>query len=315
MSAVKITISTSPSNRKEIAEAFGNNQSAVRRIESLTKDVTVNLPDAIDGSATVAQQALELAQALQQVAFVIASASAEVPNADVLTAGAGISITLGSGTITVALTVPVSITDGGTGANSASAALANLGGVPMSIVGQPDGIATLDSGGLVPMAELPPLVDSLTAGSGLSVSSSTGDVTVSLDVPVSIADGGTGETSAGAALTALGGLAAANDLSDVASAPSARMNLGLGTIATQAANAIDIIGGTIDGTDVGDTTPGKGAFTQVTNGDTVLLRTSAALANGAGTAAGTLANAPVAGNPTKWVEINDNGTTRYIPAW
>lgn len=43
--------------------------------------------------------------------------------------------------------------------------------------------------------------------------------------------------------------------------------------------------------------------------------TSVALGNGAGAGAGTLLNAPVAGNPTKWVGINDNGTTRYIPAW
>lgn len=32
-------------------------------------------------------------------------------------------------------------------------------------------------------------------------------------------------------------------------------------------------------------------------------------------AAGTLLNAPVAGNPTKWIPINDNGVTRYIPVW
>lgn len=31
--------------------------------------------------------------------------------------------------------------------------------------------------------------------------------------------------------------------------------------------------------------------------------------------AGTITNAPAAGNPTKWIPINDNGTTRYIPAW
>lgn len=43
--------------------------------------------------------------------------------------------------------------------------------------------------------------------------------------------------------------------------------------------------------------------------------TSSALANGAGVAAGTLLTAPVAGNPTKWIGINDNGTIRYIPAW
>lgn len=39
------------------------------------------------------------------------------------------------------------------------------------------------------------------------------------------------------------------------------------------------------------------------------------LGNGAAAAAGTLGNAPVAGNPTKWVPFNDNGVTRYVPAW
>lgn len=46
-----------------------------------------------------------------------------------------------------------------------------------------------------------------------------------------------------------------------------------------------------------------------------LLKTRAALTDGAGASAGTLTNAPAVGNPTKWIPINDNGTTRYIPAW
>lgn len=46
-----------------------------------------------------------------------------------------------------------------------------------------------------------------------------------------------------------------------------------------------------------------------------LHSTNVSLTNGAAAAAGTLLNAPIAGNPTKWVPINDNGTTRYIPAW
>lgn len=46
-----------------------------------------------------------------------------------------------------------------------------------------------------------------------------------------------------------------------------------------------------------------------------LLRTMSGLSNGAGAAAGTLTNAPSAGNPTKWIPINDNGTIRYCPAW
>lgn len=48
---------------------------------------------------------------------------------------------------------------------------------------------------------------------------------------------------------------------------------------------------------------------------TFLIASSAAFADGAAAATGTLTNAPAAGNPTKWIAINDNGTTRYIPAW
>lgn len=46
-----------------------------------------------------------------------------------------------------------------------------------------------------------------------------------------------------------------------------------------------------------------------------ILTTSAAITSGAGAGAGTLTNAPAAGDPTAWIPINDNGTTRYIPAW
>jgi hypothetical protein len=50
-------------------------------------------------------------------------------------------------------------------------------------------------------------------------------------------------------------------------------------------------------------------------GTGALIATSAALTNNAGAAAGTLTNAPAAGNPTKWIKINDNGTIRSVPAW
>lgn len=53
----------------------------------------------------------------------------------------------------------------------------------------------------------------------------------------------------------------------------------------------------------------------LTNNTGNLIDSSIGLTNGAGASVGTLTNAPTAGNPTKWVPIDDNGTTRYIPAW
>jgi hypothetical protein len=46
-----------------------------------------------------------------------------------------------------------------------------------------------------------------------------------------------------------------------------------------------------------------------------MIKTNTAFTNGAGAAAGTLLNAPAAGNPTKWVPFDDNGTIRHFPAW
>ena len=67
---------------------------------------------------------------------------------------------------------------------------------------------------------------------------------------------------------------------------------------------------------IGGGTPDTGTFTSVTTpGGATFHTTNTALTNGAAAAVGTLLNAPAAGNPTKWIGINDNGTTRYIPAW
>lgn len=46
-----------------------------------------------------------------------------------------------------------------------------------------------------------------------------------------------------------------------------------------------------------------------------LVRSKTTLADGSGVGAGTLTNAPAAGNPTKWIAIDDNGTVRHFPAW
>ena len=46
-----------------------------------------------------------------------------------------------------------------------------------------------------------------------------------------------------------------------------------------------------------------------------MIRTKTSFTDGAALQLGTLANAPSAGNPTKWIPIDDNSVTRYIPAW
>lgn len=52
-----------------------------------------------------------------------------------------------------------------------------------------------------------------------------------------------------------------------------------------------------------------------TAGATFMLRSATSLTDGSGASAGTLLNAPAAGNPTKWIAYDDNGVTRQIPAW
>jgi hypothetical protein len=47
----------------------------------------------------------------------------------------------------------------------------------------------------------------------------------------------------------------------------------------------------------------------------ILLASSQPVSDGAGSDTATMTNAPMAGNPTKWVPFNDAGTIRYIPSW
>ena len=54
---------------------------------------------------------------------------------------------------------------------------------------------------------------------------------------------------------------------------------------------------------------------QATPGDGFFFHYLGAIANNAGANVGTLNNSPVAGNPTKWMKIDDNGVTRSFPTW
>ena len=50
-------------------------------------------------------------------------------------------------------------------------------------------------------------------------------------------------------------------------------------------------------------------------GSTILMTSTVALSNDAAAQTATMTNAPAAGNPTKWITINDNSTLRDIPTW
>ena len=103
--------------------------------------------------------------------------------------------------------------------------------------------------------------------------------------------------------------------------PAATLCIGSYSAGSSGGTNLTKLGIYVDNTlkaDYGATTANTWTFAGsggIVTASTTLHTTSVALTNGAAAAAGTLTNAPAAGNPTKWIPINDNGTTRYIPAW
>lgn len=182
-----------------------------------------------DGSITASMLTLGAAPAAS-TAGQLSVVSANVSGA--LTAG---SSTFSGATINGNATI--SGTLGVTGATTLSSTL-SAGASTLSSAAI-SGNATV--GGTLGVTGNTTLSGTLTAGAS-SLSSLT------LGTALAVAQGGTGATTASAALTNLGGLAIANNLSELtATAATARTNLGLGTMATQNANNVNITGGTMSG--------------------------------------------------------------------
>jgi hypothetical protein len=182
-----------------------------------------------------------------------------------------------------------------------------------------------------------------------AINSAPGGANSAAGLPIS--QGGTGATTAAAALTALGassatvaaftsgsitGLTNLTTLIATISNPAGQGTLAVnsqqasgfgGFIKLQSAGGnqayVGLDSGINGGTNYGQLTlqtVSGNINLQPTGGlvlvnTTTLIGSSVALTNGAAAQAATLTNGPVAGNPTKWIPISDNGTTRYIPAW
>ncbi|BAO04676.1 hypothetical protein KMC49_gp22 [Ralstonia phage Firinga] len=58
MSTIKVT--TPPINRKEVAQAFGGNQTVIRQLEAMARDITTNIPGGVDDIAAFSEASVAL---------------------------------------------------------------------------------------------------------------------------------------------------------------------------------------------------------------------------------------------------------------
>ncbi|MBF3825415.1 hypothetical protein ISF98_29175 [Burkholderia pseudomallei] len=257
---VKITISTPVANRKELAEAFGENQSAVRRLEAMTRDITINLPGEIQEVSGTADDAFALAHLVQTLlaaldtdvhsassvsAMIAALAARRAAEEDAALASVPVQITVEDGFPPVAIALPAP----------------DDAPVPVPIPPQaaddaPDVLAALMGFVLRTFATPPDLGNDIPAAVTATTLTAT---TVTASTPIAVSSGGTGDST----LTAHGVLIGegTSPIHTTTAGTTGQMLLGSTGADPAFGNNPTISGGTIDNAPVGGTTASSGKFT------------------------------------------------------
>lgn len=230
---------------------------------------TINL--STDGGTVVGTTQLDGSQQINLVAGTGIILTGTSPDSITIqsTGGGGggsvtaVTTTLSGITITNPTTTPeisgtLGVSSGGTGTTTLAdgGILLGSGAGAITVTAQPtDGQLLIGSTGT------DPVLATLSAGSGISITEGAGSITIAATggggsgtvTSVDVSGGTTGLTYSGGPITTsgtitmAGTLAVAHGGTGSTTASGARTNLGLGTMATQNANAVAITGGTISG--------------------------------------------------------------------